>query len=261
MPPSNLRTVKRIDSFDFAPGRQVARKYEIVRRLGSGWEGEVYMVRELATGIERAAKFYYPHRNLGDRVLRFYARKLHRLEKCSILIRYRTQETITFRRVPVTCLVSDYVEGVPLFEFIRRQPGRRLSVFEGLHLLYALASGVECFHRLGEYHGDLHDENILVRRYGLGFEVKLLDMFRWSTSKAANIHADVCDLIRVFYDAIGGRRRYTHQPAVAKEICCGLKRSLILNKYRNAGQLRYYLENLEWGGNGRRSGRRRSRVR
>ena len=33
------------DSFDLQPGRVLARKFEVIRRLGAGWEGEVYLVR------------------------------------------------------------------------------------------------------------------------------------------------------------------------------------------------------------------------
>ena len=52
-----------VKRFDFAPGRRVAGKYEIERPLGSGYEGEVYAIVERSTGIRRAAKFYYPHRD------------------------------------------------------------------------------------------------------------------------------------------------------------------------------------------------------
>ena len=42
-----------IESFDFPVGRVLARKYEVVSRLGVGWEGEVYRLRETRTEIER----------------------------------------------------------------------------------------------------------------------------------------------------------------------------------------------------------------
>ena len=237
---------RRIEEFDFQPGRVLAGKYEVLSRLGAGWEGEVFKVREINMGIVRAAKFFYPHRNPRDRNANFYAKKLHKLRVCDILIQYHTHETIRFKGTPVTFLVSDYVEGELLFELLKRQPGKRLTVFEGLHLLHGLASGIECIHLLGDYHGDIHDENIIVNRYGLGFDVKLVDLFHWGAPKAANIHQDVCDLIRVFYDVIGGAKRYARHPPVVKEICCGLKRTLILRKFRTAGQLREHLETIEW---------------
>lgn len=236
-----------IDTFNLSPGRTLAGKYQVVSRLGAGWEGEVYKILELSTGIERAAKFFFPQRNPKNRVLIWYAKKLHRLRNCPIVIQYQTQETITFRRRPLSFLVSEYVEGELLSTFLDRQPGTRLSVFQALHLLYSLAAGIESIHHLGEYHGDLHTDNVIVRRYGLGFDVKLVDMFRWEIPKRENIQDDVCDLIRLFYDALGGSKHYSRLPGEAKAICCGLKRSLILKKFRTAGQLRKHLETMQWG--------------
>ena len=236
----------RIEAFELEPGTVLAGKYVVASHLGAGWEGEVYLVRELNTGIERSVKFFFPHRNLHNRALKYYARKLHRLRHCPIVIQYHTQETITYEGEPVTFLVSEYVEGELLSDFLKRQPGKRLDPFQGLHLLYALASGIESIHHLREYHGDLHTENIIIKRTGLGFEVKLVDLYRWRVPKRVNIQDDVCDLVRVFYDVIGGKKFYAKQPPEVKEICCGLKRSLILKKFATAGHLREVLETMRW---------------
>jgi len=236
----------RIDSFRFRRGRVLADKYEVVSRLGAGWEGEVYMLRERETGIERAAKFFFPHRNPRDKNAIFYAKKLHKLRHCPILIQYHTRERVVYRGEPITFLVSEFVEGELLSKYLRRQPGHRLSVFEGLHLLHSLAAGVETIHNLHEYHGDLHAENVIVRKKGLSYDCKLIDMFHWGAPKPENIRDDVVDLVRLFYDAIGGQRWYSRHPEFVKSICYGLKRSLILKKFRNAGQLRQYLETLSW---------------
>jgi len=237
---------RRITSFGFQPGQILADKYEIISQIGNGWEGEVYLLKECSTGIEHAAKFWYPHRNLSNRAVRFYARKLHKLRHCPILIQYHTQETILFDEIPVRFLVSEYVEDELLSHFLARQPGKRVPVFQGLHLLHALASGIEKIHNLREYHGDLHDENVIVRRYGLSFDLKLVDMYHWGPARPQNIQEDVCNLIRIFYDAIGGAGHYAKQPPEAKSICCGLKRTLILKKFRTAGQLRQHLETMQW---------------
>ena len=166
-----------IESFDLVPGRSFARKYEIVSRLGSGWEGEVYKIREKSTGIERAAKLFFPHRNERNKAVTSYARKLHNLRACPMVIQYHTEETIIVRKQPIRALVSEYVEGELLSDFLKRQRGGRLSPFQGLHLLHALVVGMECIHRSREFHGDLHTDNIIVERYGLSFDLKLLDFF------------------------------------------------------------------------------------
>lgn len=241
-----MKSADHISEFDLQPGRIIARKYEILNRIGTGWEGEVYKIVELSTGIERAAKFFYPHRNLNNRTARRYARKLHQLRDCPIIIHYHTEEKFLHRKQPITVLISEYVHGLMLSEFIRRQPGRRLSAFQALHLLHALVKGLEQVHLLGEYHGDLHDDNIIVSRYGLGFELKLLDSFYWQQSTRKNIQQDLIDTIRIFYDLLGGKRYYSKQPAVIKYICCGLKHGLILNKFKTSTQLREHLESMSW---------------
>lgn len=243
---AKLNSKPTIESFNFLPGRILANKYEVVSKLGEGWEGEVYIVREKVTGVEHAAKFFFPRRNIRNRAFKFYAKKLHKLRHCPILIRYHNQETIKIRKHSITFLVSEYVEGELLSEFLKRQPGKRLTAFQGIHLLHALASGIVCIHHMREYHGDLHTDNIIIKRHGLAFDLKLLDMFHWERARSANIQNDVCDLVRIFYDSIGGQKHYAKQPREVKEICCGLKRSLILKKFRNAGQLRQYLETMKW---------------
>ncbi len=235
-----------IQCFNLRPGRVIANKYEILDMLGSGWEGEVYKIRELSTGIERAAKLFFPQRNLRQKTSRFYAKKLHKLRQCPILIQYHTEEQLIFRKARITALISEYVKGALLQDFIGQFRGKRLTAYQGLHLLYALVKGVEQIHLLNEYHGDLHMQNIIVSRFGLNFSVKLVDFYNWSTPSRENRKDDICDIIRVFYDSIGGARLYARQPQTVKDICCGLKKSLILKKFRNVSQLRKHLEILEW---------------
>jgi serine/threonine protein kinase len=236
----------RVESFDLPPGRFLAGKYVILGRLGEGWEGEVYKIAERSTGIERAAKLFYPQRNRRDRAAKLYARKLHKLRHCPIIIQYHTREEISYRRTPITVLISEYVEGEKLSDFMARQPGRRLQPFQALHLLYALASGMEQVHHEREYHGDLHTENIIIHRYGLGFDLKLLDLYHWSAPKRDNIQSDILDMIRICYDVLGGARHYARLPQNVKRICCGLRRQLILKRFPTTSRLKEHLESMRW---------------
>ena len=54
------------------------------------------------------------------------------------------------------------------------------------------------------------------------------------------------DMIHIFYEMLGGAKHYSKQPAGVKAICNGLKRSLILKKFRSASQLRRYIETMQW---------------
>jgi serine/threonine protein kinase len=240
------KRLRELDTFALSPGRRLGRKYVVGDLLGRGWEGEVYHVTEAATGIERAAKIFFPKRNPRNRALQFYARKLNRLRGCSIIIQYVTQESFRYCGEDIPFLVSEYVEGEILTDLLARQRGGRLQAFEALHLLHALTKGVEEIHGLGEYHGDLHAANIIVNRVGLSFRVKVVDMYHWGTPTSSHLRDDIWFLARILYDAVGGREHYAKQPPAIKDICLGLKRSLIVGRYRTARALREHLESMDW---------------
>jgi tRNA A-37 threonylcarbamoyl transferase component Bud32 len=240
------RPSRKIKRFDFPPGRSVAGKYVIDRPLGSGWEGEVYAISERSTGIRRAAKFYYPHRDPLGKAAIAYARKLDALKHCPILMQYHHQEIATVQKKKVVVVISELVEGKKLSEFLADQPRQQLSTFEALHLLYELAKGISPIHARGEYHGDIHDDNIMIRRQGIGFDVKLLDFFDLGRPNRDKIRKDVLNLIQVFHATVGGRAHYAEQPRVVKDIIRGLKDSLILQRFHSAGDIQRHLESLQW---------------
>jgi serine/threonine protein kinase len=241
-----MTRASRVKRFDFTPGRVIAGKYVIERELGSGWEGEVYAITERTTGIRRAAKFYYPHRDPTGKAAITYARKLDALRHCPILMQYHHQEVAYFKRRKITVVISELVEGQKLSEFLRNQPGGRLTPFEALHVLYSLAKGIAPIHARGEYHGDIHHHNIMIRRMGVGFDLKLLDFFDLGRPSRDKIKKDVLNLVEVLHATVGGREHYSNQPRVIKDIVRGLKDSLILERFKNAGDIQRHLETLEW---------------
>lgn len=240
------RPSKKAVRFNFEPDRAVAGKYRIESLLGTGWEGEVYGIVERNTDIRRAAKFYYPHRDPLGKAAISYARKLDALRHCPILMQYHHQEIVVVKKQKVLVVISELVEGVKLSQFLARQPRQRLITFEALHVLYTLARGIAPIHARGEYHGDIHDENIMIRRAGIGFDVKLLDFFDLGKPTRAKIRKDVLNLIEVFHTIVGGRDTYSKQPKVVKDIIRGLKDSLILDRFESAGDIQRHLENLTW---------------
>ena len=236
----------KIDKFDLTPGRIIAKKYEVQQFLGAGYEGEVYKIIELETGIERAAKLYYPHRNLNNKNAKYFAKQLHKLQECPIVIHYHTKETIIFKRTPITVLISEYVEGELLKSYVKKFPGKKLSPYQGIHLLYSLAKGIELVHSMNEFHGDLHSDNIVVNKFGLEFDLKILDFYFAKNSKREGRRGDLLNLIKIFYESIGGATHYAKQPEPIKQICCGLNSGLTLKKFPNVSQLRMHLEAMSW---------------
>lgn len=239
-------TKSKVLKFNFPPDTKIAEKYTIIKRLGGGWEGEVYKAIELSSKVPVALKFFYPKRNKNNKVANQYAQRLYKLSESSVSINYYTQEFIEFDGQKITCFVYEYAEGMILSDFINRQPGKRLGVMQGLLLLHSLTKGIENVHFHNEYHGDLHSDNIIVRRVGLGYEFKLLDMYNWGDAKGLNKADDILNLIRLFYDCIGGKKHYAKQPQEVKDICMGLRSALILKKFRTASLLRQHIENIDW---------------
>ena len=237
---------RRITSFNFQPHDNLAEKYIVKRKLGGGWEGEVYEVIEQRTGIRRAAKVFFPQRNQRDKAVRIYARKLEKLRHCSMVIQYHHSETIIFEDQHVTMLISEFVDGFLLENFVKMTRGKRLPPFEAMTFLHTLATGIAEIHDVGEYHGDLHAGNVLVLRRGIFFEVKLVDFYNWGKPAAAHFRDDVKDVIRLFYDTLGGKKHYANQPDVVKQICFGQRSDLVTRAFPTMQDLVDHLESFEW---------------
>ena len=237
---------KIIETFGFRTGRKVGPRYAIESRLGGGWEGEVYQIRELDTGIRRAAKFYFPHRDPKQRLSVRHAQKLHALRHCPLVLQYHHSEIVTIRKRKILALISDLCEGEQLASWVRRHPGARLRPYLATHVLYALTCGLEQIHATRQYHGDVHTENVLIEPHGVRFELKLIDFYDWGRPSDTKCREDIVDAIGVFYECLGGRRLYAGQCAEVKQICAGLKAGLILQRFPTITSLRHHLESFAW---------------
>lgn len=234
------------EPYNLKPDRVLGNHYRIIENLGGGYEGEVYKVEELSTGIIRALKLFYKHAGMPKKPHVEYAKKLYRLRHCPVVIQYHHHDIIQLRHEPVDYLISDFVEGEVLSEYINRHSQKRIPPFDALHLFYALIKGVEHIHFIGEYHGDIHSDNIIVKRRGLSFDVNLIDLRHLGKPTKTQIQQDVFDLIDVFYEIIGGAKYYKKMPRHIKKIILGRKTSLIEKQFKTAGHLRLFIENFAW---------------
>lgn len=217
-----------------------------MQKLGGGIEGEVYQILESDTHIHRAAKLYFPHRDVSHRSTIWYARKLNALRHCPIVLQYHHTEIIQVRGERVRCLISEFCEGMQLEKWIARHRGRRLSPFQALHVVYRLAQGLEAIHLLGEYHSDVHSQNILIHPRGIGFEIKIVDFYDWGRPARYKQQQDIIDCIRVLYECVGGRAHYHRQPPEIRYICIGLQWKRVLKRFPTITALRRHLETFDW---------------
>lgn len=246
MGPARRDIPPRIDSFDLRPGRKVGARYVAEGLLGRGTEGEVYRVRELETGIVRAAKLYFPQRDPDHKLSIRHARKLDALRHCPIVLQYHHSEVLTVRRRKVVALISELCEGVQLQQWVEAHPGGGLPPYRALHVLYNLVCGLEAIHAVGEYHADVHTENILIHPRGVRFELKLIDFYDWGRPARYKQRQDVYDTVGVFLDCLGGRKGYAALPPEAKYILAGRQRKRVLHRFPTITALRRHLETFKW---------------
>ena len=117
----------------------ICNRFKIKEFLGSGWESEVYLITETATGIDRTAKLFFPERNRRNRTAISHALKLYRMRSSNSLVQYLFQENLVIDEQKVTCLISEYIQGEVLDAYLGRQRGKRVTVFEALHIVKSIA--------------------------------------------------------------------------------------------------------------------------
>ncbi len=232
--------------FQFQPNRTLERRYVLGPFIGYGYEGEVYHLTERSTKIERVVKFFYADRYPDPKRSVRIAQKLHRLRDCSVVLQYHHHGGITWRGQQINYVVSDLVQGHVLSDLLQRQPRKRFTPFEALHIIYSIAKGVAEIHARREYHGDIHDDNILLQRRGIGFRIKLIDLYVNPERTGPRTRGDVGDIACLLYGLVGGPKGYPQSPRIVKEIVCGRRRDRICAKFRNAGALADFLMMYDW---------------
>jgi serine/threonine protein kinase len=139
----------------------------VIRLLGSGGMGAVYLARQLPLNRLVAIKVLTPHRAEDpiseERFLR-EARALARLHHPRIVALYDVG-----RMGQTWFIMMEYVEGASLRELINQG---RLSAAEALRLVPQICDAMQYAHDQGVVHRDIKPENILIDQSG---QVKIAD--------------------------------------------------------------------------------------
>jgi tetratricopeptide (TPR) repeat protein/predicted Ser/Thr protein kinase len=149
------------------PG-QVIGRYRVVRQLGRGGMGVVYLAHDERLDRPVALKLLPPYLSTDDaaaRRLTEEARAASALDHPHIITIYEIGESADERLY----LAMAYYEGETLRERITRGP---LSVEEAVELAVQIAEGLAAAHRKGIVHRDIKPENLLITADAV---VKILD--------------------------------------------------------------------------------------
>ena len=148
------------------PGYQIDT-YRLLRHLGTGGMGDVYLANDTRLHREIALKLLPPQFIIDpDRARRFdqEARAASALNHPNIV----TVHDIGWSN-SMHFITTEFVDGETLREHISRQP---ISIDEVLNISDQICSALQAAHNAGIVHRDIKPENIMLRRDGI---VKVLD--------------------------------------------------------------------------------------
>ncbi len=150
----------------------VAGRYRILRKIGQGGMGSVYLGELVGIGQRVALKFLNGNFSLDPEITRRFlneARSYARVSHPNAVVLHdfgQDQEGGLF-------IAMEYVEGGDLKKILKER--RRLPVAEANEIVLQVADVLARAHDKGIIHRDLKPENIMVRKGTRGLYVKVLD--------------------------------------------------------------------------------------
>jgi serine/threonine-protein kinase len=163
-----------IELRELEPGHIVRGKYRIMRKLGAGGMGVVYLAEHQMLGGQVALKFLAVELSQNPKFIKRFrreARAAYQLRDPNIV------EVVDLDQDEDGSLfiAMEYVNG-PSLRWVLEQAPRGLPVRRALHIARGMAAGLAAAHARGAIHRDIKPENILLGRQADGSELpKVLD--------------------------------------------------------------------------------------
>jgi tRNA A-37 threonylcarbamoyl transferase component Bud32 len=154
------------------PGTILADRYEIIRRLGAGGMGTVYLARHRLMDRLCAVKVLAPSQHRDQEALHRFTREAQNASRivhpcvCTVYDFGTTDDGVAY-------LAMEYLEGRTLGAILTEQ--KRLPLDRAIRLTRAIAAGLDAAHELGIVHRDLKPDNVMVLSTRTGEAVKLVD--------------------------------------------------------------------------------------
>lgn len=155
-------------------------RYEVIRPLGRGGIGKVFLVRDLQTGQELALKMLRTRYQDSERAIKRFEREVSALRKlnhpCIVKI-LDVQKTDSY-----FFYTMEYVEGKSVRKWMQQRG--RLEFGSVVRVLSLMAHGLEHAHEV-TVHRDISPENVMVMKDG---SVRLLD---FGLAKLEDVHSNL----------------------------------------------------------------------
>ena len=151
------------------PGARVGDQFHLIRKIGEGGCGEVYLAEQTTLGRNTVVKLMHPELS---RDASYVARFQREARLAARLIHHHTAAIYAFGETPdkVLWIAMEYIEGESLHNVLARDNPRQLA-----ELLAPVADVLDRAASMGIIHRDVKPDNILVAPDGDGRRAVLLD--------------------------------------------------------------------------------------
>ena len=157
-------------SLEFAPGKVVFEKYEIIRFIAAGGMGNVYQARDIRLNNVVALKVMILDRSSERDFVRFQKEA----KTASILNHPNIATIYDFGLVGKTPYLSmEFVDGVSLKTILSRDGIISLEIF--ITIFVQVCEALIHAHRNGVVHRDIKPDNIVIQKRDTGIIAKILD--------------------------------------------------------------------------------------
>ena len=171
--PNDGQTLRSAAPASDLVGQVVADRYHVVKKLGEGGMGQVYLAEHVKMGRRSAIKVMNPvMEHDPDAVARFNreasnASRITHPNVCAIYDFGETPDGLIY-------LAMEFIEGEPLTDLLEREGA--LPVPRATAIFLQTADALQAAHDLGIVHRDLKPDNIMLsRKKGGGYTVKVVD--------------------------------------------------------------------------------------
>lgn len=171
--PNDGQTLRAAAPASDLVGQVIADRYHVIKKLGEGGMGQVYLAEHVKMGRRSAIKVMNPSMiHDPDAVARFNreAANASRITHPNVCAVYDFGETPD----GVIYLAMEFIEGEPLTDLIEREGALKLS--RAVRIFQQTADALQVAHDLGIVHRDLKPDNIMLARARDGGDiVKVVD--------------------------------------------------------------------------------------
>lgn len=148
---------------------QIDNKYEVIRELGQGAEGVVYLVEHKFLNAKYALKILHKHHKTPDNFK----------QEAELLLKFNNEGVVQLRDFGQIedgrfYMATDYCDGSSLKDILAKE--KKLEPVYAVTILSKILDVLSAAHDLGIVHRDIKPENIMITKDAKGSElVKVLD--------------------------------------------------------------------------------------